>query len=111
MVSFLKDKHIFISYRRDDTEDAAHRLYQKLIELGVEKNTIFFDRHNIPGGARFPDRLREKLEQSEVILVLIGKRYFTPDNKTGKSRLPSKAGHQTMCLATCTWVTGWPCFP
>ena len=87
MVSFLKDRQVFISYRRDDTEDIAHRLYKKLLELGVEKSKIFFDRHDIPGGAHFPDHLREQLVKCDVILVLIGKHYFSIQPETGKSRL------------------------
>ena len=80
---------IFISYRRADTSKDAGRIYDRLVdEFG--KASVFKDVDNIPLGTDFRDVLREFIEKSDVVLVLIGAHWLDIDNTTGLRRLDNE---------------------
>ena len=69
-------RHIFISYRRADTEHLAGRLFDALSAVYGEQN-IFFDTHTIPGAVAFEVKIREALNTSAVVIAVIGPKWFS----------------------------------
>ena len=70
----LKDK-IFISYRRSDTEQVAGRIFDRLSsEYGDGK--VFFDTDAIPGAVDFRVSVQAAIQQSAVLLAIIGRNWF-----------------------------------
>ncbi len=66
---------IFISYRRDDAAGYARAAYDELVRhLGEER--VFIDVDDIVAGQSFTDAIRRAVGDSEVLLVLIGKRWL-----------------------------------
>lgn len=77
---------IFISYRRDDTRQAAGRLADDLSDhLGAER--IFRDIEKIELGVDFEQALNQALENCEIMLVLIGRQWLTIADAQGQRRL------------------------
>ncbi len=67
---------IFISYRRLDSADFTVALYNRLSLLFGEE-AIFKDINNIPPGRNFAAVLDDALEESTVVLAVIGPAYFS----------------------------------
>jgi hypothetical protein len=65
---------IFISYRRED-HDAAQLGRQLHMALSERDHRVFFDVASKELGANFEIRIREAINQSDVVLVLIGSRW------------------------------------
>ena len=79
---------IFISYRRDDSQYQADRLYhaaQKWVE--DPKQDIFIDVDKIPFGVDFEEHLDERVSQCSVLLALIGKDWLDIKDNKGQRRL------------------------
>jgi FHA domain/TIR domain len=74
-----KDK-IFISYRRLDSEQVAGRMFDRLSAV-YGPNNIFFDTEAIPGAVDFRTRVQSAVQQSAVVLVVIGNEWFAPLTK------------------------------
>ncbi len=66
---------VFLSYRRDDSPDGVARIYEALKNL-LPNQEIFRDIDSMRLGAKFPDRLREKLAVASAIVVIIGPRWL-----------------------------------
>ncbi|HKX44985.1 MAG TPA: toll/interleukin-1 receptor domain-containing protein, partial [Burkholderiaceae bacterium] len=66
---------IFISYRRDDAAGYARAIYDELARrFGAER--VFIDVDDIPAGQAFDEAIRSAVGRSQVLLVLIGKRWL-----------------------------------
>lgn len=63
---------IFISYRRDDTSGFAGRLFDRLADT-FSREQLFMDVESIEPGANFADVLSQRVSDSDVLLVLIGR--------------------------------------
>ena len=77
---------VFISYRREDSRHVADRIYDRLA-AHFGRDTIFKDVDSIPLGADFRTKLQEAVEQSGVMIVVIGDHWLKLTNKTGQRRL------------------------
>src|SRR5687768_99152 len=67
---------IFLNYRRDDSAGHAGRLYDELVHrFGGEH--VFMDVDTIAAGADFVEVIERAVDASDVVLVLIGKRWLT----------------------------------
>ncbi len=66
---------IFISYRREDSEHVSDRIYDILAER-FGKGETFKDVDAIPLGPDFRQVLEDAIEQSDVLLALIGDRWL-----------------------------------
>lgn len=65
---------IFISYRRTDTRHMAGRIWDRLSsEYGADN--IFFDADSIPAAVDFRHHIKDAMEKSYVVLMLIGDRW------------------------------------
>lgn len=62
---------VFISYRRADAGGHAGRLFDRL-RLWFDADCLFYDLDGIDIGEVFPTRLEKAIEQSRVVLVLVG---------------------------------------
>jgi len=71
---------IFISYRREDSMASAGRLYD-FLENEVGAGSLFKDVDSLPYGSDFPAAIRRAIDQSTVVLVLIGNRFLTDERR------------------------------
>lgn len=77
---------IFISYRRDDSEGYAGRIYDRLgSHFGYEN--IFMDVDMIEPGTDFVDAINNAIETSDAVMILIGKRWLNAVDAQGNRRL------------------------
>lgn len=61
------NRKVFISYRRIDSEELAHQLFDVLTKL---KYHPFLDSYSIQPGVDFQEYLRHELNDTEIIVVL-----------------------------------------
>jgi len=77
---------IFISYRREDSAGHAGRLYDRL-EREFPNDKVFIDVERIASGDDFAQKIESTLQQCDVCIVVIGKRWLTAADKYGQRRL------------------------
>lgn len=77
---------IFLSYRRDDAEGEAGRLFDDLIsEFGVDK--VFMDVAGIEPGRDFRKVIDQNVASCGVLLAMIGKGWIDAKDDAGRRRL------------------------
>jgi hypothetical protein len=77
---------IFISYRREDGAEEAHRLYQALTaRFGA--GSVFIDVQSIELGENFAEVLDEKVGFCDALIAVIGKRWLASAHADGRRRL------------------------
>lgn len=79
-------RSIFISYRRDDAEGQAGRLFDDLIKQFGE-DAVFIDVTAIEPGRDFRRVIDEQVASCGVLLTIIGKNWLTAKNESGARRL------------------------
>ena len=77
---------IFIGYRRDDTADAAGRIYDALANR-FGRNRLFKDVDDLRPGADFGQHIRGLLPRCRVALILIGPEWSQLRDDNGRPRL------------------------
>jgi len=77
---------IFISYRRDDTEGHAGRLFEDLCDR-FGKDAVFMDVAGIEPGRDFRRAIEQQVASCGVLLAIIGKNWLTVADAKGKRRL------------------------
>jgi hypothetical protein len=77
---------IFISYRREDAEGQAGRLFDDL-SAHFGRDAVFMDVAGIKKGLDFRRIIDEHVASCGVLLVLIGKRWLSATDSKGKRRL------------------------
>jgi formylglycine-generating enzyme required for sulfatase activity len=76
---------IFVSYRRMDSEERAHRIADWLVnKYGLEN--VFIDVDRIGGGADFINAIEDSLAKTDVLLVIIGDKWV--DELARRATLP-----------------------
>ncbi|MDP7052239.1 MAG: TIR domain-containing protein [Verrucomicrobiota bacterium] len=70
-------RSIFISYRRDDSEDVTGRIYDRLIQK-FSPDSIFKDVDNIEAGEDFRKALQHQVAGCRVLLAIVGQ-HWTDD--------------------------------
>jgi hypothetical protein len=81
---------IFISYRRDDSEGQAGRLYDDLVAV-FGSDSVFMDVAAIQPGRDFRTAIDQSLSSCGVFLSLIGKTWVTAADASGRRRLDDPA--------------------
>jgi formylglycine-generating enzyme required for sulfatase activity len=76
----------FVNYRRDDSAPHALSIAQYL-EREFGSRGVFLDIDRVRPGERFPKVLEERLNESRVMLVIIGPSWLTAANEAGQRRL------------------------
>ena len=77
---------IFINYRRGEDQAAAGRLYDQL-EASFTRERIFIDVDNIAPGRDFTEELATRVEQCDVFLAVVGRRWADVVDVDGSRRL------------------------
>ena len=78
--------------RRQDAEDAAGRLHEKLVSVyGSER--VFMDIDNVPLGVNFVTHIKERLQDCAAVLVIVGRSWTTITDPEGSRRLDNPADH------------------
>ena len=81
---------IFLSYRREDTEGQAGRLYDDLV-AAFGSDSVFMDVAAIQPGRDFRKSIDQSLNSCGVFLSLIGKSWLTAKDASGQRRLDDPA--------------------
>ena len=68
--------HIFISYRRNDTQGEAGRLHDHLVQV-FGKDSVFMDVTGIELGCDFRQAIDAQISSCDIVLVLIGKEWHS----------------------------------
>ena len=77
---------IFISYRRDDSEGHAGRLFEDLSDR-FGKASVFMDVAGIEPGRDFRRVIEQQVASCGVLLTIIGKDWLTAADELGRRRL------------------------
>ena len=77
---------IFISYRRDDSEGEAGRLFDDLVKQ-FHESTVFMDVAAIEAGRDFRQAIDESIAGCGVVLVMIGPHWLDAADASGGRRL------------------------
>src|SRR5438046_2976043 len=88
---------IFISYRRHDVREITAELVQRELERHFGR-VVFLDHTDTQGGL-FSSQLRNALEQSQVIVALIG-----PQWRTAANQLPGEPAPRRRLDREDDWV-------
>jgi len=81
---------IFLSYRREDSEGQAGRLYDDLV-AAFGSDSVFMDVAAIQPGRDFRKSIDQSLSSCGVFLSLIGKSWLTAKDTSGQRRLDDPA--------------------
>ncbi len=81
---------IFISYRREDTEGHAGRLFDDLQER-FGKGSVFIDVTSIALGTDFREAIDTSVSTCSVLLAMIGNRWLEVKNDAGVRRIDDPA--------------------
>ena len=81
---------VFLSYRRDDTQYVAGRLYDRLAAQFGEDH-VFMDVASIKPGSDFYAEIHKAVGSSDVVLALIGLSWVTAKDERGNRRLDDAA--------------------
>lgn len=80
---------IFLCYRREDTQDAAGRLQDRLVDaFGSER--VFMDIDKVPLGIDFVEHVSEQIRKCSAVIVMIGKQWHTIKDKKRRRRLDNE---------------------
>lgn len=77
---------IFISYRRDDSEGQAGRLFDDLSER-FGRDSVFMDVAGIAKGRDFRRVIDQHISSCSVVLVVIGKSWIESKDESGQRRI------------------------
>ena len=88
----LNAKQIFISYRRQDSEDIIGRIYDRLTR-DFGENAVFKDVDSIPLGVDFRDHIVKELENCDYFLAVIGKDWLEIKDEDGMRRIENTRDH------------------
>ncbi|HEY3477235.1 MAG TPA: toll/interleukin-1 receptor domain-containing protein, partial [Anaerolineales bacterium] len=92
-------RHIFLSYRRLDSEGYAGRLFDRL-SAHFGKRNLFMDVVAIDAGVDFAQELEEAVQKCDVLLALIGPQWLTVKDAQGKPRLEDPGDYVRLEIAT-----------
>lgn len=81
---------IFLSYRREDSEGQAGRLYDDLVAV-FGSDSVFMDVAAIQPGRDFRKSIDQSLSSCGVFLSLIGRSWLTAKDTSGQRRLDDPA--------------------
>jgi serine/threonine protein kinase len=96
----LADKPlVFLCYRREDSFDATHRLYERLAARFGEQSVVM-DVDSIPPGEDFRAFLEKAVNRCDVMLAVIGDHWLKIRNEKGQRRLEQRADYIRFEIAT-----------
>jgi hypothetical protein len=81
---------IFISYRRDDSEGHAGRLFEDLVDH-FGNHSVFMDVAGLEPGRDFRTAIDDKLSSCSVLLAVMGRSWLDAKDASGRRRLDHPA--------------------
>jgi len=90
---------IFISYRRDDTEGEAGRLFDDLTRA-LGSDAVFMDVSGIEPGTDFRKAIDDNVSCCGVLLAMIGPTWVTISGSDGKRRLDNENDYVRLEIAS-----------
>src|SRR5215470_4230485 len=82
---------ITISYRREDSMDITGRIFDRLTSR-YGRETVFRDIDNVPPGLDFREHIRASIEESDVLMVVVGPRWMG-SGRHGQPRIRSETDY------------------
>jgi hypothetical protein len=82
----MENGKIFISYRREDTSGESGRLKDTLEQI-FGKESIFYDGETLEAGLNFDQSIAKALNESNVLLAMIGPHWMKVADSKGVKRL------------------------
>jgi hypothetical protein len=80
---------LFLCYRRGDTEDAAGRLHDRLVDAyGTE--SVFMDIDSVPLGIDFVDHVTDQIARCSTVIVMIGRQWLKIQDDRQRRRLDNE---------------------
>src|ERR1022692_1703844 len=76
---------VFLSYRREDSEQATRNIYKEFAEAGNQR--VFMDLAEINSGERWPKRIEDELGAADVVIVVIGDTWLSCHDADGRRRI------------------------
>jgi hypothetical protein len=73
---------IFLSYRREDSEHAAGRIFDRLV-VHFGRDSVFMDVDTIPFGVDFRKHIADAVGQCDLVLAIIGKDWLDIAHRDG----------------------------
>ncbi len=92
------ESKVFLSYRRDDAEGQAGRLYDRL--NAAFPGRVFRDVSGIDIGVNFALAIQDAIAASAVCIVVIGRQWLTIANAQGEPRLAQPHDYVRLEVAT-----------
>jgi hypothetical protein len=92
-------RKIFISYRRDDADEAAGRLSDHLVNQFGQEN-VFMDVDGIAPGRDFRKVIEETLAKCDVLLGVMGRHWLDVADESGKRRLDNESDFVRLEIAS-----------
>ena len=86
MTGDLRDRAIFVSYRREDSEGEAGRLFDDLVRA-LGEDSVFMDVAGIQFGRDFRKAIDENVTCCGVLLAIVGPRWTSITDVNGVRRL------------------------
>lgn len=77
---------LFISFRSSDTREAARSIFQSLSQSFGRDSIFYFPESNIAGD-RFEEKIFSSLDQTDLVIAVIGASYTNVDPETNRSRI------------------------
>lgn len=90
---------IFISYRHDDSQSQAGRLYGDLQEHFGE-HAVYRDIDSMKPGFDFVDRIERELASAAAVVVVIGNNWLAAADSQGRRRLDLRADYVRLEIGT-----------
>jgi hypothetical protein len=78
--------NVFINYRGDDSRSYAALLHRELRQHFGD-DSVFLDSESIPAGGDFEIHLLDRLRECRVLLAVIGPRWLTLSDRSGRRRV------------------------
>lgn len=82
----------FLSYRREDSEPYAWRLYESMASSWGDVD-VFMDQYSIQPGEVFPWTIQQAAAHAKAMIVLIGPKWLTLADSQGNRRLDDEADY------------------
>jgi hypothetical protein len=80
------NRTLFLCYRREDTQDAAGRLHDRLVDA-YGPDHVFMDIDSVPLGIDFVDHVTDQISRCSGVIVMIGRQWLTATDVRGRRRL------------------------
>jgi len=104
-----KSPSLFLCYRRNDTQHAADRLHERLVDT-YGSDRVFMDIDSVPLGVNFVSYIEAQLQRCAAVLVLIGPHWTNAVDEEGHRRLDDPADHVRVEIAAAL-SSGVPVIP